>query len=246
MNSLKMVVLLTFLLMLVNTRGAWALASGLPSDDAYIYDQEPDTTHNEDELIVDASTPSCIPSDIIYLQWDLTNIRSTDIHTATLTLTAISASSTGGVSLTLYETGNSWDEATLTWNTAPGLGNSIATQPAPTAAGQTVIFSGMNLQNYVTNAANGDKVVSFALRFSSGCSMYSMASFRAKEHSSGGGPYLSLQGPNAVEESALRVAGLELQWPIIAALVLGGGASLVWRQRTAQRRRVTEPAVQPR
>ncbi|HOT90751.1 MAG TPA: DNRLRE domain-containing protein [Anaerolineae bacterium] len=222
MKSLKWIILLTLLLTLVNTRGAWALASGLPSDDAYVYDQEPADPHNGEELIVDASTTSCTASDIIYMQWDLADIRSNDIHTATLTLTATYASSTGSAFLTLYETTDAWDETTLTLNNAPAVGTAIETRPAPTAVGQTVVFSGTNLLNYVTTAANGDKVVSFALRLSSGCSAYSGVYFRAKEYLSGGGPYLFLQGPNAVKHSGLRIAGLDAQWPIVGMLILGG------------------------
>lgn len=237
MKSLKLAVLLTLLLTLVNTRGAWAIASGLPINDAYIYDQEPTIPHNGEELIVDAGTTSCTASSIIYMQWDLTNIRSTDIHTATLTLAATYATSTSGAFLTLYETGDGWDETTLTWNNAPEVGNAIATQPAPTAAGQTVVFTGANLQDYVTAAANDDKVVSFALSFSSGCSIYSMVSFKAAEYSSGGGPYLLLQGPNAVNQSALRIAGLDAQWPIMGALVLGGLTNLAQRRRALRRRK---------
>ncbi len=252
MKYLKLTLLVVPLLMLLNAFGVWAIASGLPSHDGfvcqdpqcYVCEEEP-CDYLLEELQVSASNgPSGFTdTQIIYMQWDLANIVHTNIETATLSLTTTGVQDTSGTMLSLHETGNNWTEDTLTttigWDNKPALGAVIETQPAPENENQIVIFNSSALKEYIkSQATSSEKKVSFALRFSSGTPQSMYAAFRSKEHTEGGGPYLSLQGPNAVKKSALRVAGLELQWPIVGALVLGGGISFIWRRRAVQRRRL--------
>lgn len=240
MKSLKLIVLLTFLLTLVNVRGAWALASGLPSDDTYIDVNDPETIWDDNDLEVRASTPSCNATTTVYMQWNVADIPgAATVATATLTLTTTVINNiVSGTTLTLYETGDNWAEETLTATLAPAPGAAITTQPAPTAAGQTVVFSGTALRDYIAAQASGDDKVSFALRLSGTCfDGTTMAVFADRENTTDGGPYLLLLNPNAVKQSALRISGLNAQWPIVGALILGGMTSLVQRRRALRRRK---------
>lgn len=240
MKSLRMAVLLALLATAWNTHGAWATASGLPAHDAYIDVNLPNKNLDDNYLEVDASGSDCEPTMTIYMQWDLSSIADTaTIAAATLTLTTTAANNTSGVLITLYETGDSWSEATLTASTAPVVGAAIETQSAPMAVGQTVVFNSSVLRSYLAAQASGDNKASLALRFSSGCKAgLTVAVFADRENLSVGGPNLQLRDPNAVKKSALRISGLDIQWPIVGTLLLGGLANLVWRRRAVQRRRL--------
>ncbi len=247
MKFLKLIVLLTLLLALVNIHSAWALASGLPGHDAYVYDDSPDENFDEKDLEVGASGngTSCSPTSVTYMRWNLADIsNSATIASATLTLTVQTDSyNTSNVSLTLYKVADdSWTEGTITWNNAPwaSVGAPIVTQTLPTApmqAGQIVIFSGEALRAYIAEQAAGDDNASFALRFSKDCPVGTTFMVFEDSESAAGGPYLLIQGPNAVTHAGLRIAGLDVQWPIAGALILGGLASLAGRRRTSRKAR---------
>ncbi len=241
MKTLRMAILLAFMLGLLNTTGAWAIVSGWPSGDAYVDVNEPDTNYNANALEVSASGTSCEPTSYTYMQWDLTGINPALITTATLTLTVTGQLNAVGASLTLYETTDGWDETTLTANNAPAVGAQIETQPVPNV-GQVVTFNSTALRDYVKNQANADAVVSFVLRFSSGCVQgLTVAVFADRENTTPSHrPYLLIQGPNAVKVSALGALGFIVQWPTIGLLVLAVGGSLVRRMASGERRKANE------
>ncbi len=237
MKSLKLAILMVPLLVLLNVLGVWAIASGLPTHDGYVY-LDPEHEYWVDELQVSASNgPSGITdTQIVYMQWNLANIVSNNIHTATLTLTTTAVQDTTGATLSLHRTEDDWTEDTLTttigWDNKPALGEVIEEQPSPTYENQTVVFSSDALRDYIITKANSsDKVVSFALRFSSGTSQSIFAAFRSKEYVDGSGPYLLLQGPTAVKKSTLRIFGLDAQWPVVGLLVLGVLGNFARRRR---------------
>ncbi len=239
MKSLRIAVLLAFLAVVLTARGVWAIASGLPSHDAYVDVNDPMANFDDNDLEVDASGSGCGPTMIVYMQWDLSSIADTaTISAATLTLTTTFQQNTTGVYLTLYETGDGWTETTLRKNNAPAVGAAIETQPAPTANGQVVVFNSSALRSYLSAQAlgSGDDKASFALQFSSGCtSGLTVAVFADRENLSVGGPNLQLRGPNAVKQSALYGFGLAAQWPLVGLLGLGVLGGLVWRWRVSKK-----------
>ncbi|HOU11888.1 MAG TPA: DNRLRE domain-containing protein [Anaerolineae bacterium] len=240
MKSLRIAILLAFLVVVLTTRGVWAIASGLPSHDAYVDVNAPTENFDDNELEVDASGSLCEPTMIVYMQWDLSSIADTvTISTATLTLTTVlPPQNTSGVSLTLYETSDGWNEATLTKNNAPAVGAAIETRPAPTANGETVVFNSSALRSYIAAQAlgSGDNKASFALQFSGACTAgLTVAVFADRENLSVGGPNLQLRGPNAVKRSTFNSFGLAAQGPIVGLLVLGVLGGLVWRRRVVRK-----------
>lgn len=197
------------------TSAVFAGASGPPDHDTYVRETNPDVNFNTQDLSVSGSTTSCNPTDTIYLKWDLADIADGEVvHTAFLTLTANYATATSSATLALYQVSDDyqgqptpWTESGLMANNAPTPGALIETQPAPTAPGQTVVFDSAALASYVTNEAAGDNVVSFALRFSNGCEIFSLARFEDRE-STTGGPDLQLYNPNVVGLRSFAGVGL--------------------------------------
>jgi hypothetical protein len=182
-----------------------AASSGPPVSDTFIRITAGNTNFDGLGLSVAASTSNCNPTDTIYLQWDLADIPSgSTVYTTSLTLTANYVSSTSGATLGLYRASDNytespalWTESGLTANNAPAPNALIETQSAPTMSGQTVVFDSAALASYVNAEAAGDKMVSFAVRFSQGCNTLDLVRFDDHENGASG-PDLQLQDPNAV------------------------------------------------
>lgn len=121
-------------------------------------------------LSVASSTRDCTPTDVVYLQWDLSDIPDNEtIGTAVLSLTPYFTSQTGSATLALHETASNWEEGTLTHDNAPAVGALIETVSAPTSTGQAITFESSSLVSYIDGSLVND-VVSFALQFHGGCS----------------------------------------------------------------------------
>ncbi len=156
---------------------------GAAGPDAFVRITQPEVNFDAGYLSVAASTNACNPTDVAYVQWDLSDIPTTAyVHTATLTLTANYATGTNGVLLGLYETDSGWQEETLTWAMSPTPGALLETRPAPTADGQTVTFDSAALRDYLNGKIrSGAGEVSFALRFTEGCRLFALARFDDRE-----------------------------------------------------------------
>lgn len=193
----------------------FAVASGPPAHDTFVRETASGTNFNTQDLSVVGSTTACNPTDTVYFKWDLADIAGGEVvQTALLTLTANFVSATSSATLALYQASDnyqappaSWTESELKASNAPAPGTLIETQPAPTAIGQTVVFDSAALASYVNNEAGGDNVASFALRFSGGCEVLTVARFEDRE-SSTGGPDLQLSNLSAVGLRSFDGAGL--------------------------------------
>jgi hypothetical protein len=242
---------LTVLIILAMTAGvALGLASGAPQEDTFVRATQPDLSFDTQDLSVVGSTTNCNITDTPFLKWDLSSIPAGQtIGSATLTLTTNAVSNTGAAQITLYKAGDvysagpnagsPWVEEALTSNNAPVIavpGDALETKAAPTAAGQTLVFDSTALVSYLNTELSGDKVASFALRFSNGCvSGVTLARFEDKESASGG-PDLQLTNPTAVGLVKLAAGSYpSSSWVLLtvsaAILVLAAGFIFMRRAR---------------
>jgi hypothetical protein len=200
-----------------------ALAAGGPDHDAYVKEGEQDTNYDLDDLAVSGSTSACNPTDTSYLGWDLSSVGSDAVvDTVVLTLTTHYASNADSATLGLYETGDAWDETTLTAANAPALGALIETRAAPSATGEMVTFSSPALRDYVAAQASGDDRVSFALRFTGGCAAGASVVIFEDAESASGTPTLVIFDTNAVEVAAFGVRGQATLTLLVLGLLLAG------------------------
>lgn len=239
-NVKKLLIPLTLgcALLLIPVSIALAYTSGPPTHDSYIDSVTSGIPHDDQDLGVAGSTSNCNPTNITYLQWDLSGIPDTEtIASATLTLTTTYANNPTNATLTLYETGDGWTETGLTWNNAPALGSSIETVAGPTAAGQTVTFNSAALASYLDGEASGDNVASLAIQWTGTChSLITLAVFEDRE-SGADGPYLLLQNPTAVNLVSFRATRPSPNTAISVFLggigiVLMGMVAIMWRKRS--------------
>lgn len=197
------------------------------------------------QMLVQDSTGSCTDTQVIYLQFDASNIGT--VSSASLVLThgqTLIGIDTNPV-LTLYGVAD-FDPATLTGSNAPvpSTGQVIQnlTIPSTTTAGTKITFGGADsgLANYIQSQANGDNVVSLALSFSASCNpVNSQLNFYTSEYNTtpANRPQLTVNGttPTAVEMS--KAEAQPVSWPLYAglgavALVVVAGVVLT-RRRTA-------------
>lgn len=197
-----------------------SLSPSRPSNhDTYASVNYPDDNFDaQGFLSVAASTASCNPTHTTYLQWDLSDIPEIEtVLTATLTLTATSASGTSSAQLSLYETGDTWTEDTLTYNNAPPVETLIETVTAPSVGNPpalaTITFDSAALATYVDDQAHADGLASFALRFSAGCGpLLTLARFGNTE-SGANGPNLALETATCAPDLAIHKAAPETAHP---------------------------------
>jgi hypothetical protein len=234
MRTVISATLLTLIMILSLVAAASAAPFINPSDDTFVRQSTPAGNFNNTNLSVAGSTTACNVTDTTFLQWDLSSVPdSQTVADASLTLTLVSRSFTGSPAISLYEAGddylnttNVWDETGLTANNAPSpLGNILDTKPAPTVAGQTIVFNSAALATYLNNQVHGDNIVSFALRFSTCTGILQVSVFEDKEGTSGQ-PDLQMFSPTAVEITSLTAssnpaaswAGLIVILPLAAAI----------------------------
>lgn len=189
-----------------------ASVSNPPAHDTYVRATSPGENFDGKDLSVVASTANCNPTDITYLQWDLSGIGDNQVViSATLTLTATAALGTSSARLSLYKTGDNWTEDALTHNTAPAVGTLIETIVAPPPGSPpspaVITFNSAALAAYVDGQADGDKVASFALRFSSGCSTVFTGVLFEDAEDSVNGPHLHLKTEVLLPDLAIHKAG---------------------------------------
>jgi hypothetical protein len=98
-----------------------------PIQDTYIYTGEPDTAHGDLEAVVTGVSTSMNPYAYSYLKFNLGSIATAQILSATLFMYQVDGNAPfaeGGTNVYRMNT-NSWDESTLTWNSAPSSANTL-------------------------------------------------------------------------------------------------------------------------
>jgi hypothetical protein len=158
------------LIIVISASIASAEAPRPPSHDSVVRVTASGLNLDEQSLSVASSTRDCTPTDVAYLQWDLSDIPDSEtIGTAVLSLTPYFTSQTASATLALHETESNWEEGALTYDNAPAVGALIETVSAPTSTGQLITFESSALASYI-EASLADDAVSFALQFHGGCS----------------------------------------------------------------------------
>lgn len=196
-------------------------------------------------LYADGSGASCITTQATYLQWNLTDIAlDTLVNYVKVTLTANLSVLTGTAQLGIYALTDSWTETTLNGSLPlpPALGTALKTISVPNGINSptALSFEGTGqadplvtyVHNQIKSAGNGgtgDRIVSFAVLFDSGCDTNSSSSvsFEDTENSSDSGipaPDLLLTSSdsNAVNLRFFHAADPAPVWPLI-----GGAAGLI-------------------
>jgi uncharacterized repeat protein (TIGR01451 family) len=155
---------------LLSVTAAQAHPASPPNHDVYVDVNTPDENFNGNFLEASASTASCEPTTLTFLQWDLSHIPAyAAVPTATLTLTTTFVTNVEATQVALYATGDAWTEDTLTYATAPTLGTKLDSQPAP-AAGAALTFSSEALRLYLEEQLAENRIASFALLLEGTCS----------------------------------------------------------------------------
>lgn len=239
---------LTLVLFLAVVVSAGAVASGPADADMF-------TNYNDQETAFGQTTPNdlwitktgdpggnCVDSRITYLQWSLTDVPEGGIiGYVGVTLTRSGATSNGpGYTIGLYQASDEWTEAS-TYATTPLPGALLDTKPFLTTNGASLTFSSDALLSYVQAQADGDNVLSLAVKLvTPGTCPTSAVSlvFDSSEDSAGVAPSLDVRTappPNAV--SVATSSAETVTWPLYAglgavALVVIAGLA-VSRRRTA-------------
>jgi hypothetical protein len=129
----------------------------LPTADAYVRSDTPDTNYGtSSRLRADGS-----PTAVSYLRFDLTG--SGPVTNATLKLYSLTDSTTNGISVNKVDS-NDWSEDGITYSKAPAVGDAVDTS-GPLENGVWVSLD-------VTSAVKGDGVVTLALTTTSSTSRY--------------------------------------------------------------------------
>jgi hypothetical protein len=126
-----------------------------PTNDTYIQGGDNSTTNfgsSEEIRIKGSETETYCRKGL--LQFDLSSIIS--VNNATLRLYANSANS---YDITAYETTDDWDESTVTWDSAPAIGDAIVS----TAISDEGIYYEWDITTFVQNQFSGDSTVSIYL-----------------------------------------------------------------------------------
>ncbi len=246
-RSLAFVIALVLLAVIVAP--ALALVSGSPTQDAWVEVANPTNTNNTADLWVRASTVSCTPDRVSYLQYDLTGLTAAQMGWATLVvrINGITGDFSTPRNVTLYRLLNdNWTETNVTWNsvnpgTTPGAGPNIGAkiQAIPVSAALTTItFNDPALLAYFKEKAGGK--ISFALEMTDNCTAGSTGvRIDSAEFVTGGSaPTLDLRTagppPTAVEVST--ASAQRTAWPLYAGLgvvALGVVAGVVISRRKA-------------
>lgn len=213
---------LVLLIVAMTAVSAFALASGPPVEDAYVYQTFPTTNYNDAYLLVRGDTMSCTQTQIVYLKWNLADVADPSrAQYAGIQLRANFVS--GAVSqtqVTMYQVSDdSWSEGTVIFNGRPALGPVLDAKTITAAS--TVTFNAPAILDFFKQQANGDDVATVALAMTGNCSAgATTVRFDSSEPAAGGvAPTLDLRTappPNAVDmsgASAERVA-----WPLYAGL----------------------------
>ena len=120
---------------------ASAIVIELPaSQDAYVYDQQPATNFNDQNLQAGFFTSNTQNEKRIFIEFDLPDemIGSSDVMEAILSLWCSSAVGPGEDDYLANSASNSWSENTITWNNQPGHSNDDESAEAVT--GQWIEF----------------------------------------------------------------------------------------------------------
>lgn len=131
--------------------GASAIALTIEArDDALVRSSRPDRNYGALDHIRVRDATSGYQS---FMQFEIAGLQGNDVSAATLKLLATDGSSSGG---TLIVTDTGWDEASVTFDTAPASTGSFTSTIGAVAAGDLVEID-------VTSAINGEGLLSFGL-----------------------------------------------------------------------------------
>ncbi len=155
---------------LLSVAAAWAHPASPPNHDTYVDVNSLDENFNGNLLEISASTASCEPTSLTFLQWNLSHIPAySEVQTATLRLTTAYVMNVGATSVALYATEDTWTEDTLTYASAPALGTKLDSQPVP-LEGEALTFSSDALRLYLEAQLAENRVASLALLLEGTCS----------------------------------------------------------------------------
>lgn len=160
----------------------------VPSDDAYVKGGNPDSTRN----FGSAATLELKRGGLeeffrkVYVKFDLTSSSISSVSSAKLKLYA---NPTGSISVTAYETGDSWNESSITYSTAPAFGAAITSSSLTTPAQ----YYEWDVTRYVNSQLSGDRLVSIALW--DGNAVNIGVSFSSKEAGSNAPVLEMVEGP---------------------------------------------------
>jgi len=252
MSARKRLVIASLVLGLFASLGGlvFALASGLPSEDASVYSMNPGLTQNADKLRVEAGTPNCAASRTrwSYLKWNLADIPAGQvIGSAAMTLTVdlvnLGVAPPGGPQVTLYQViDDSWSESSVTAANGSAMGTLIQSIAVPPTAPATITFDDASLTNYLQQQADGDNVASFGLALTGNCGEGTvLVRMYSKDQTVVGNyafrPYLMITNPNAVTLTTFRSSDPALNWPLAAGVIalmgLAVAGGVLLRRRVA-------------
>ncbi len=202
-------------------------------------------------LFADGSGAGCTTTMATYLQWDLTDIAlDTLVNYVKVTLTANLSVLTGTAQLGIYALTDSWTETTVnellptppivgvdlplkTISVANGINSPTALSFEGTGQADPLVTYVHNQIKSAGNGGTGDRIVSFAILFDSGCDTNSSSSvsFEDTENSSDSGipaPDLLMTSSdsNAVNLRFFHAADSAPNWPLIAGFATLAGLAL--------------------
>lgn len=200
---------LTFYLLFVLVTGylwgaapAYAAPQIPPTDDAVVDVNNPTTNFNDpvNDPVIGlgySNLLSFLSTQEAVLQFDLSAIVTIADESDIVLTRFISASpSFDSVTVGLYETSDSWDETSVTWNTAPAVGALL--QQITITKNQTgeIRFDNAAVGAYIEAQRTGDGIASFRLRIDaitvSGFSFADLVTFGSKESPNNDAPYLDV------------------------------------------------------
>ncbi len=221
-NKVLPAVVFAALLLLALVGAAYA-ARGVTYDTYVDVNGAPTDNHAAEVNMYAAGSESvCTPSQAALVQWDLASITTGTVQTVTLSFNSSFAFATSGAVLGLYPASSSWNDSTnngaLLALSLPVTGiPALATTPAPTAASQIVVFTGVGPTNPLVMAAqtavNTHGKLSFSVQLMSNCVAGGASVVGFTQGT--GSVSLDLVNPTAVTLSTFRAADSPFAWPLI-------------------------------
>lgn len=232
MKRILAIIVLASLVVMAVSAAVLALASGPPTADTWVEVLNPDLAHGtEDNLWTRGDTVNCTTARRAYLKWSLADVPNGAGVIANATLTLFVNGSTGDFTsprdVTLFEvTDDNWNDS-MTWNSAPAVGNAIQTlslsSPTGSISNQSITFSNPALVAFLDAQANGDDVASFAVVMTGNCTAGSVGlRFDSVNKVGGVAPDLQISNPNAVSLRTFRSDD-----PAVSPVIFGGAALIL-------------------
>jgi hypothetical protein len=220
-----------------------------PTDDAWTDLNVPDNNYNNSAILIDYTSTSCVNTRIGYLRLNIAAIYKDVGGQTKLRVYVAGPPIKAGGSISLWSTGDDWNDATaglggettLTWNNAPALVTSLDTQPISTSP-TWIEFSGAALSNYINSqrtSNGGDDLVSFGIQWQVCVDQdFDLAVLEDRENTMGTGnePELVPLGPLAVtllnlEATSVSSSPLAIIFVAVVIVVIALTGGLIWERR---------------